>query len=67
MRCLLLKQRAPDMPPPPLLHCTLQGDYDVQVVARDLQNVELMCVVVHFEMVLPPSEAVAISRKLLKL
>eukprot|EP00775_Hariotina_reticulata_P010842 gene10841-biopygen12781 len=38
-----------DLPPiaPP-------GDYDVQVVARDLQNTELMCVVVHFEM-LPPS------------
>eukprot|EP00877_Chromochloris_zofingiensis_P009375 jgi/Chrzof1/4691/Cz14g23010.t1 len=57
-----------DLPPiaPP-------GEYDVQVVARDTQNVELMCVVVHFEMV-PPSipswpgnnEAVATSRKMLK-
>lgn len=51
----------------------VQGEYDVQVVARDTQNVELMCVVVHFEMV-PPSipswpgnnEAVATSRKMLK-
>ncbi len=31
-----------------------QGPYDVQVVARSLVNEELMCVVVHFEM-LPPS------------
>lgn len=38
-----------DLPPiaPP-------GDYDVQVVARGVDNEELMCVVVHFEM-LPPS------------
>lgn len=32
----------------------LQGEYDVRVVARDMQDVELMCVDVHFEM-LPPS------------
>jgi hypothetical protein len=28
----------------------LQGEYDVQVVARGVDNEELMCVVVHFEM-----------------
>jgi hypothetical protein len=33
----------------------LQGEYDVQIIARDTANNELMCVVVHFEMVLPPS------------
>lgn len=41
-----------------LAHCACpwctQGDYDVRVVARDTQGVELMCVDVHFEM-LPPS------------
>jgi hypothetical protein len=30
--------------------CVLQGEYDVQVVARGVDNEELMCVVVHFEM-----------------
>jgi hypothetical protein len=34
----------------PLLLLLLQGDYDVQVVARGVDNEELMCVVVHFEM-----------------
>lgn len=28
----------------------LQGEYDVQVVARSTEGEELMCVVVHFEM-----------------
>jgi len=47
-----------DLPPiaPP-------GEYQVQVVARDTEDAELMCVLVTFDMV-PPS--MAASRKLLK-
>jgi hypothetical protein len=40
----------------------VQGEYQVQVVARDTADAELMCVLVTFDMV-PPS--VASSRKLL--
>eukprot|EP00882_Tetradesmus_deserticola_P002861 GHRQ01003043.1.p1 GENE.GHRQ01003043.1~~GHRQ01003043.1.p1 ORF type:complete len:182 (+),score=52.28 GHRQ01003043.1:157-702(+) len=43
---IVYEQDLPPIAPP--------GDYDVQVVARGVDNEELMCVVVHFEM-LPPS------------
>jgi hypothetical protein len=58
---LLLLTRLRLLPLLPLLLLLLaahQGEYQVQVVARDTEDAELMCVMVTFDMV-PPSTAAA--------